>query len=130
MASKHIFFSVGSLLLRVSNNFTLMSDDKQPTEKELQDLAKKVDKLVSSKKVKQLMKNPSAAVAASGSNEAEQTEAMKAQLRQMMESMALLERAGKIKTSGKKDMGDHQFWKTQPVPRYGKFCGRECVLVP
>ncbi|KAG2201399.1 hypothetical protein INT46_010393 [Mucor plumbeus] len=95
-----------------------MSDDKQPTEKELKDLAKKVDKLVSSKKVKQLMKNPSAAVAASGSNETEQTEAMKAQLRQMMESMALLERAGKIKSSGKKDMGDHQFWKTQPVPRY------------
>ncbi|KAI8647223.1 acyl-CoA N-acyltransferase [Parasitella parasitica] len=95
-----------------------MSDGKQPTEKELQDLAKKVDKLVSSKKAQQLMKNPPATAASSGRSEIEQTEAMKAQLRQMMESMALLERAGKVKSSGKKDMGDHQFWKTQPVPSY------------
>ncbi|KAI8087658.1 acyl-CoA N-acyltransferase [Gilbertella persicaria] len=95
-----------------------MSDDKQPpTEKEIQDLAKKVDKLVSSKKVKQLMKNPSAAAAA-GPSDPQQAEALKAQLRQMMESMALLERSGKIKTTGKKDLGSHQFWKTQPVPAY------------
>lgn len=87
--------------------------DKQPTEKDLQDLAKKVDKLVSSKKVKDLMKNPPSGSSGNPQNEA----LMRAQLRQMMESMALLEQANK---STKKDMGSHQFWKTQPVPAYSK----------
>lgn len=96
-----------------------MDNKKQPTtEKEIKDLVKKVDKLV--KKVDKVKPN---AATASGSNSAQSAESeakMKAQLKQMMESMALMERAGKIKTTGKKDMGDHQFWKSQPVPRYGK----------
>lgn len=95
-----------------------MADKKQPTEKEIQDLAKKVDKLVSSKKVKDLMKS---SPAGSSSNNPQNEALMKAQLRQMMESMALLEQAGKIKTSGKKEMGSHAFWKTQPVPAYSKY---------
>jgi glycylpeptide N-tetradecanoyltransferase len=94
-----------------------MAEDKQPTEKDLKNLVEKVDKLVSSKKVKQLIKNPSTA---NGSTSNADSEAkMKAQLQQMMESMALLERAGKIKTVGKKDVGDHKFWNTQPVPSHG-----------
>ncbi|KAI9484034.1 MAG: acyl-CoA N-acyltransferase [Benjaminiella poitrasii] len=94
-----------------------MANDKTSTEKELQDLAKKVDKLVSSKKVQQIMKNPPAASSSEASNS--QSDAlMRTQLRQMIESMALLERTAKIKSGGKKDINDHQFWKTQPVPRH------------
>lgn len=96
-----------------------MADDKQPTEKDLKNLVDKVDKLVSSKKVNQMIKNPSAASASSSSSNADSEARMKAQLRQMMESMALLEKAGKIKTAGKKDVGDHTFWNTQPVPSHG-----------
>jgi glycylpeptide N-tetradecanoyltransferase len=87
---------------------------QSPTEKEIKDLVKKVDKLT---------KNGVPNASASGSNSAKSAESeamMKAQLRQMMESMALMERAGKVKTTGKKDIGDHQFWKTQPVAKYGK----------
>lgn len=98
-----------------------MDNKKQPTEKELKDLAKKVDKLVSKKKATDLVK--------SSSSEANpQSEAMmKAQLRQMMESMALMEKAGLVKTKGKKDMGDHKFWNTQPVPNLGKWIWRKVV---
>jgi glycylpeptide N-tetradecanoyltransferase len=92
-----------------------MANDKQPTEKELKNLVEKVDKLVSSKKTKELIKNP----AQGSSSNADAEAKMKAQLRQMMESMALLEKAGKIKTTGKKDVGDHKFWNTQPVPSHG-----------
>lgn len=90
------------------------NNQKQPTEKELNNLVKKVDKLVSKKKASDLVKS-------STSNTNPESEAMmKAQLRQMMESMALMEKAGLVKTTGKKDMGDHKFWNTQPVPNLGK----------
>ncbi|KAI7895080.1 acyl-CoA N-acyltransferase [Mucor mucedo] len=88
-----------------------MDNKKQPTEKELKDLVKKVDKLVSKKSVKEALQTPS------GSSSNPEAEAkMKAQLQQMMASMALLEKSGMVKTTGKKDVGDHKFWNTQPVP--------------
>lgn len=93
-----------------------MDNKKQPTEKELKDLVKKVDKLVSKKKATDLVKSSSSSSEANSQSEA----MMKAQLRQMMESMALMEKAGLVKTKGKKDMGDHKFWNTQPVPNLGK----------
>ncbi|KAI8988140.1 acyl-CoA N-acyltransferase [Mycotypha africana] len=95
-----------------------MSNGREPTEKEIQDLAKKVDKLVSSKKVKQLLKDPQSVAASSSSGNKPNEVAKLAQLKQMMENLALLEQAGRIKTTGRKDIGDHQFWKTQPVPRH------------
>lgn len=92
-----------------------MDNKKQPTEKELKDLVKKVDKLVSKKSVNEVLQTPS------GSSSNPEAEAkMKAQLQQMMASMALMEKAGMVKTTGKKDVGDHKFWNTQPVPNIGK----------
>ncbi|MBM6386411.1 MAG: hypothetical protein JSY10_20860 [Paenibacillus sp.] len=87
-----------------------MDNKKQPTEKELKDLVKKVDKLVS--------KRP-----ATGEKSTDpQSEAlMRAQLKQMMESMALMEKSGMVKSTGKKDVGDHKFWNTQPVPSFSKY---------
>ena len=96
-----------------------MDNKKQPTEKELKDIAKKVDKLVSKKKATDLVKS------SGSSSNPEQEALMKAQLRQMMESMALMEKAGLVKTTGKKDMGDHKFWNTQPVPAIGKVIHHE-----
>ncbi len=93
-----------------------MDNKKQPTEKELNDLVKKVDKLVSKKKASDLVKTASNSKSTNPESEA----LMKAQLRQMMEGMALMEKAGLVKTTGKKDMGDHKFWNTQPVPSLGK----------
>lgn len=89
-----------------------MDNKKQPTEKELKDLVKKVDKLVTKSNEKK----------AEGSKSADpQSEAlMRAQLKQMMESMALMEKSGMVKATGKKDVGDHKFWNTQPVPSFSK----------
>lgn len=92
-----------------------MDNKKQPTEKELKDLVKKVDKLVSKADAKGVSGN------ASGKKADPQAEAlMRAQLKQMMESMALMEKSGLVKTTGKKDVGDHKFWNTQPVPSFSK----------
>ncbi|KAI9254782.1 acyl-CoA N-acyltransferase [Helicostylum pulchrum] len=84
-----------------------MDNKNPPTEKELKDLVKKVDKLVT--------KSP-----ATGEKSTDpQSEAlMRAQLKQMMESMALMEKSGMVKSTGKKDVGDHKFWNTQPVPNF------------
>ncbi|KAI9282766.1 acyl-CoA N-acyltransferase [Sporodiniella umbellata] len=43
---------------------------------------------------------------------------MKQQLQQLMANMSMLEQSGLVKTSGKKDIGDHKFWNTQPVPKH------------
>ncbi|KAI8877033.1 N-myristoyl transferase [Backusella circina FSU 941] len=86
---------------------------KTPTEKEIQDLAKKIDK-ITSKAQKQIGK--AGDVSSSGSDSAVVAQ-QKQQLRQMMESMALLERAGMIQPGVKKDISNHEFWNTQPVPQ-------------
>lgn len=90
-----------------------MDNQKQPTEKELKKLVEKVDKLVSKKSVKEALQNPPAA------SNSESEALMKAQLQQMMASMALMEKSGMVKSTGKKDVGDHKFWNTQPVPSIG-----------
>ncbi|KAG1048838.1 hypothetical protein G6F43_008800 [Rhizopus delemar] len=91
-----------------------MDNKKAPTEKELENIVKKVDKLV--KKTEKLKTNASAS-ASSSSNNGDQV-LMKQQLRQLMENMALMEQSGLIKASAKKDLGSHKFWSTQPVPNY------------
>ena len=94
-----------------------MDNKKAPTEKELENIVKKVDKLV--KKTEKLKTNASAS-ASSSNNNGDQV-LMKQQLRQLMENMALMEQSGLIKSSAKKDLGSHKFWSTQPVPNYGTF---------
>jgi glycylpeptide N-tetradecanoyltransferase len=89
---------------------------KTPTEKEIQDLAKKIDK-ITTKAQKQIAK----ADEASGSSDSAAVAQQKQQLRQMMESMALLERAGMTQPGVKKDMANHEFWNTQPVPQMSKY---------
>ncbi|KAG0798956.1 hypothetical protein G6F22_003706 [Rhizopus arrhizus] len=91
-----------------------MDNKKAPTEKELENIVKKVDKLV--KKTEKLKTNASAS-ASSSNNNGDQV-LMKQQLRQLMENMALMEQSGLIKSSAKKDLGSHKFWSTQPVPNY------------
>ncbi|CEI95551.1 Putative Glycylpeptide N-tetradecanoyltransferase [Rhizopus microsporus] len=87
-----------------------MTDKRGPTEKELQDLAKKVDKLV--KKTEKL-KSTSASSSAPSSSQ----EATLQQLRQMMKDMAMLEQSDPT-MAGRKSMTDHKFWNTQPVPSH------------
>ncbi|KAG1436070.1 hypothetical protein G6F56_013718 [Rhizopus delemar] len=65
-----------------------MDNKKVPTEKEIQDMAKKVDKLV-----KKTEKFKSSAPAAAGSSSNQDQSLMKQQLRQLMENMALMEQA-------------------------------------
>lgn len=92
-----------------------MTDKRGPTEKELQDLAKKVDKLV--KKTEKLK-----STSASSSTPSSSQEATLQQLRQMMKDMAMLEQSDPT-MAGRKSMTDHKFWNTQPVPSHGTlFC--------
>jgi glycylpeptide N-tetradecanoyltransferase len=91
---------------------------KTPTEKEIQDLAKKIDK-ITTKAQKQIAKADEASVSSASDSAA--VAQQKQQLRQMMESMALLERAGMVQPGVKKDMANHEFWNTQPVPQMSKY---------
>ncbi|KAI8364705.1 acyl-CoA N-acyltransferase [Radiomyces spectabilis] len=101
-----------------------MSDKKQEgkkpevTEKELENMALRVEKLAAKaqkSEVKDMMKGESSSSSkGSAKNEAE----MRAKLMSMMQKLALMEQTGALKAPGKKDMGDHKFWNTQPVPKH------------
>jgi hypothetical protein len=93
---------------------------KEITEKDLQNLAKDVDKIaakVQHRQEKALAKGqPVKEKKIDPAQEAE----MRKKLEQMVQALANMEQSGAIKTSGRKDIADHKFWNTQPVPQHGK----------
>jgi glycylpeptide N-tetradecanoyltransferase len=93
---------------------------KEVTEKDLLKLAKDVDKITSRvqhRQEKALAKGePIKEKKIDPAKEAE----MRKKIEDMVQSLAKMEQIGAIKTSGRKDLGDHKFWNTQPVPQHGE----------
>lgn len=107
----------------------MSKDDKKqegaPSEKDLDKLTKKVDKLVTKAQKKQVEEMLSGSSTSSSEKAPSKKEAeMRAQLQNMLKNLALMEEAGLLRSGagGKKSMADHKFWSTQPVPQHGKSC--------
>ncbi|KAI9028347.1 acyl-CoA N-acyltransferase [Phycomyces nitens] len=88
-------------------------------EEELARLTAKVEKLVKKSQTKELQNLIKGKQSASNDPAASQNEdAMRQKIQAMMQNLALMEQSGQLKNAHKKEMGDHKFWNTQPVPKH------------
>jgi len=96
---------------------------KEITQKDLEKLAKDVDKIASKvqhRQEKALAKGePIKEKKIDPAKEAE----MRKKIEAMVQALSNMEQTGAIKASGRKDMGDHKFWNTQPVIQHGECKG-------
>ncbi|CAO3681504.1 unnamed protein product [Umbelopsis ramanniana] len=103
---------------------------KEITQKDLEKLAKDVDKIASKvqhRQEKALAKGEP--IKEKKINPAKEAE-MRKKIEAMVQALSNMEQSGAIKASGRKDMGDHKFWNTQPVIQHGEDFTEEGPIDP